>query len=49
MVLLLILLLRQGIICKFSNPAFPHLINLMDLFLEIGILLFFEEHLLFME
>ena len=33
---------------KFSNPAFPHLIKLMDLFLEIGFLPFLEEYLLIM-
>ena len=45
----LILLLRQGITSKFSNPAFPDLINPMDLFLEIGIFPFFEEYLLIMQ
>ena len=33
---------------KFSNPAIPHLIKPMDLFLEIGFLPFLEEYLLIM-
>jgi hypothetical protein len=38
----------HGLASKFSNPVFHHLIKLMDLFLEIGFLPFFEEHLLIM-
>jgi hypothetical protein len=41
--------LRQGIMSKFSNLAFGHLISLMGLFFKIGVLPFFEKHLLIME
>jgi hypothetical protein len=41
-----ILLLRLGLMNKFSNPAFHHLIKPMDLFLKTGILTFSEKHLL---
>jgi hypothetical protein len=38
----------HGLASKFSNPVSHRLIKLMDLFLEIGFLPFFEEHLLIM-
>lgn len=46
--LLTILLLRQGVISKFSYLAFHHLISPIGSSLKIGILLFSEEHLLIM-
>jgi hypothetical protein len=46
MALFLILLLRQGLMSKFCNLAFDHLISLMGLSFKIGILPFFEEPLL---
>jgi hypothetical protein len=49
MALSLILLLRQGFMSKFSNPAFHRLIKPMDSFLKIGTLPYSEEHLLIME
>jgi hypothetical protein len=42
-------LLGLGPMSKFSNPAFHHLIGLMDLFLKIGIIPYSEKHLLIME
>ena len=41
----LILLLRQGLMSKFSDPAFRHLISSMGLYLKIGVLPFFEKPL----
>jgi hypothetical protein len=46
MALSVILLLGQVLISKFSNPAFCHIISPIDLSFKIGILPFFEEHLL---
>jgi len=36
----------QGLQSKFSNPAFCDLISPIGLSFKMGILLFFEEHLL---
>jgi len=41
--LFLILLLRQGLLSKFSDLAFRYSIRLMGLFSKIEILTFFEE------
>jgi hypothetical protein len=49
MALSLILLLRQGLMSKYSNPVFCHLIGPIDLFFKIRILLFFKKHLLITE
>jgi len=49
MALLLILLLRQVLTNKFSNPAFHHLISPIGFCLQFGILSFFEELLLLIE
>jgi hypothetical protein len=46
MVLSLIPLLRQVLTIKFSNPVFHLFIKPIGLSLKIGILSFFEEHLL---
>jgi len=49
MAILLILLLMQDLSSKFSNLAFGHLIRVRSFFFKIGVLPFFEKHLLIME
>jgi len=49
MAIFLILLLMQDLPSKFSNLAFGHLISLRGFFFKIGVLPFFEKHLLILE